>query len=190
MWLLAGLGLLQTGCLNWSYGRIELGAGPADYDRVLPMEDTRQTPLGFCYVGTNRAGRVDAFVVQVGVDRRVVAKWQATYDPGDWFDRMPSYRLRGMYDPSKTGLDQASLQDVVRMVLSQLGEIDVDQLQREAHGWIAAGLVRIGESFDGFAPADPLTPETETLLQDAPPGGDVEAYQDEQGVMHFRYEVE
>lgn len=179
-----------AGCMDMTYDRIELGQGSREYDRALPAEHSRRTSVGLVAMKEDLGPRTDAVLINIATDRRVAGKWQVTYvEKMVWFEQRTGLRLRGEYDPRLAGITQAGPLDAVRTVYADLMRPTDDPFASEAHGWIAAGLVRMAERWPGFAiGADPTGAAADALGQ-IPAGGKIDIKVDEEGVFHFHYQV-
>ena len=148
--LLLAVGL-SAGCADLSYDRIELNAGPQNWDRALPDLNKRQSDEGIAW-GQDRGPRMDAILVQYGPDRRVYGKWQASFvNRRTWLSHEQGYRLRGEFDPAIAEVDQAGPFDVLRLLFSELVVETEDPVVRGAHSLIGIGVRRIFEQFPSEA---------------------------------------
>lgn len=159
-----------SGCARMTYDRFQPGQAPTEYDRLLPESSTRRTPVGLCHLSRDAFGKTEAIVILLADDRRVAGKLLVENIQRDWtLPRQRSFTLRGEIDPELYDVGSVAPLDVLRLVNLDLSDaIGEDQLVREAHSWIAAGLVRLMQRFpeveDVGVPVE-LLPE---LLERAP----------------------
>ena len=182
-----------VGCGNssthWGYDRIRIGQSPGQYERVLPTADTRRTQLGLCYLGRGALGATDAIVVLLTPDRRVAGKLHARWTQRNYgFKSELRYRLRGEVDPLLADLRTTGPIDVLRMIASDLVNYQGEQLAREAHHWVAAGLVRMIQPWPHVRDVGLDEAKLREALERVPGGGAVRLGLDGAGVYRFEYE--
>ncbi len=182
--------LLCTGCASWSYKQVSLGQGPSEYDRRLPSDTSRRTPIGLCDLRERSGGNADALLVLLGTDRRVTAKFhaqRAQRNYGVWGQRR--YTLIGEIDLARSGLPANEPTDALRAIFQDIANARADQHARQAHEWVAAGILRL---IQARAPdADPGIPsETLESLIARVPGGGAGSVNVADGVLHVTYEDE
>jgi hypothetical protein len=172
-----------AGCIDWSYDRLRIGAGPADYARLLPDAGARRTAGGLTYFGQS-AGRTDVIVVQLGEDRRVFGKWQAT-----WVARLgrTGFRLRGAFAPQRAGLEQAGPTDVLRYMLLELATPQDDPLATTACGRMTAALLEYCRHWGKFDPPAGVTTQPAAGTPEVPAGGHAGFSAAPDGTYHFDY---
>lgn len=178
------------GCASLNYERIALGMGPAELSRVLPEARTRPTPVGLAYLdpGDATGGRPGAaIVVLLTEQRRVAGKFLAERTADALWAGRPAYRLIGEVDAELYGVQQTSPIDVARMIAGELAQVEGERLVREAHGWVAAGLLRWLEGWPGLR--DFAVPEDarDRLLELAPAGGTLALERTGGGRLRFAY---
>ena len=178
-----------SGCANWSYNALHIGQTPREYADVLPRTFTRDTGDDLCYYEEKRGQRFEAIIVNLGADRRVDGKWQAQRRVRkDWLGRESlMYGLRGEFDPTRVGLDEAAAADVLRFYLLALTEWHDDPQVIMARGMIATGVVRLLESWPEIDLSD-LADDVDALQLLSVGGGTAKVAQDANGVFHFEYQ--
>ncbi len=166
------LGAGSLGCHDLSYRAAPLGAGPNDYDRIFPLEHLRLTDIGRCYLSPERNGRIDALVLQLGEDRRVVGRWQATFidRTGRW-NAESGFRLRGEVFPERLGMGGARPFDTLKSVVLDLVDSANDPLSLAAHARIAAGLERVAQHFNAGPLLAPADEDVQAFLDEIDPRG-------------------
>jgi hypothetical protein len=181
--------MLLTGCADWSYRTIQIGQGPREYSRVLPMEESRKTALGLCSLQTSKTGRTDAIVVLVTEDRRVAAKFWARRMERNWgFGHVESsYELVGELSPKLYGSEGSGPIDTLRSLIVVLTEYRGEKLAMESHAWIAAGLERLMQCWPGDRDAGATSPHLDAKLSQVPGGGTGRMEIDKRGIYQLRY---
>jgi hypothetical protein len=186
--LLACTALLLAGCAEFGYDRIELGAEQRAYQQAFPEERMRRTPAGFCYLEKNAFGRTDAVVVLLTADRRVAGKLHATYvERKGPFQAETIYSLRGALDPELMRLEGTGPIDVLRAVAADLTSAPGDTFVREAHGWVAAGLMRLVQHWPHVGDEGPAFTRLTDMLDRIPAGGVACVTIDARGVYVVEY---
>lgn len=188
---LLGCATLLGGCASWSYRQLALGQAPAQYDRILPAESSRRTSLGLCHLPPrNRDGVQHVIVALLGKDRRIAAKFQVTdLDRGGPLRAARGYRLVGQVDRRALGLEGLDEADVLRALLSDLGDFAGERLPTDAYGWVGGGLVRVLEARGEGETAAGVASGLAAWAERVPVGGSAEVRADEPGVLHIRYTV-
>jgi hypothetical protein len=188
--LLMPLALLLSGCASWSYEQIQLGQSPKDYERVLPVETSRKTALGLCHLGQGRRGYTDALVVLLTDDRRVAGKlWARKSGGGRRLGRgAGGFRLVGELDPGLCGVAGSGPLDTLRAIAAELTDYRGEKLAQDAHGWVAAGLVRLMQRWPGVRDVGVSSQWLDGLLERVPGGGTARLEIDERGIYHLEYE--
>jgi hypothetical protein len=166
--------LSQTvGCASWSFDNIKMGQAVRESQRLLPVDKTRRTDIGFCYVDRGLTGRTDAVVVLLTKDLTVAGKLQASHAKRNmgWLSE-EAYVLRGVVDPVAMQLNATGPVDTLRAVTDDLVQAMDDNFVRDAHGWVAAGLARLIQRWPhmGIEPGGG-DPELMEMLQRVPAGG-------------------
>lgn len=185
---LLAAGLLQCGCVDWTYDRVALGQVLHEYARVFPEERTRRTTSTLCYLGHSPAGRTDAVVLLLTRDRRVAAKMQASHTERKWGPRtQTAYALRGELDPSLAQLDATGPADALRAVADELTSVEGDKFTRDAHGWVAAGLVRLLQRWPHLGDEGPAPPRLIDILDHVPGSGVARITVDQRGAYILEY---
>ncbi len=179
---LTGCGGIET---DWSYRNIALGQPPAQYLDKLPAETSRRTALGLCSF-TSKGGQARAVVVLVTPDRRVAAKLRATLG-GRW--PAGGYRLEGELDPRLLDTAGAGPLDTLRVLIAELTGYRGERLALDAHGLVAAGLLRMVERWPQVAPAGRRSEVLRHWLERVPAGGRAELGLTPGGVFTFGYEA-
>lgn len=170
-WGLAAALPLIVGCADWSYEKVQLGQEMRAIERVFPEEKTRRGDFTFSYLESG-SRRTDAICVLLTHDRRVAGKVQATLRKR-WRGMQPvqQYTLRGELDTALLGLGEVGPVDVLRTVADDITSEGDDAFEREAHGWVAAGLVRLVEAWPQTADPGPAYPRLADMLDRVPAGG-------------------
>jgi hypothetical protein len=167
------LGLLVPGCAELSFNQIQLGQEPRDYRRALPEERSRRSPTGMCYLEHDPgAGRVDAMVVLLTPDGRVAGKLHASEVEQRWnWPAQTTFTLRGELDPALIRMAGAGPVDTLRAVADELTAADMDAFTRDAHAWVAAGLVRLVQHWPHVGDEGPAVTRLAGMLDRVPAGG-------------------
>ena len=188
--LLAPVALLLAGCANWSYEQIQLGQSPEDYARVLPAGTSRKTALGLCHLSRGRLGHTDALVVLLTSDRRVAAKLWARHSESDWrLGRAEcGFRLVGELDPELYAVTGSGPLDTLRAIAGQLTDYQGEKLARDAHAWVAAGLVRLLHRWPEVRDVGVSSQRLDELLELVPGGGTARLEVDARGIYHLEYD--
>lgn len=194
MWpryLLVALGLaalLQTGCADWSYDRVQLRQQVREYERLFPEGQSQRTDSTLCFFETGNLGRTDAIVLLLTRDRRVAGKLQATYVEHNYGFRVDTgYVLRGELDPALSELSATGPVDTLRAVADELTGGEADQFVRDAHGWVAAGLVRLVQRWPHAGDEGPAFPRLTAMLERVPADGTARITVDPRGVYLLEY---
>ena len=186
--LLACAALAPVGCADLGYNRTELGAEQRVYQQAFPEERVRRTSAGFCYLEKDPLGRTDAVVVLLTADRRVAGKLQATYvERKGPFRAESTYALRGQLDPELMRLSGTGPIDVLRALADELTSVQGDTFVREAHGWVAAGLMRLVQHWPHVGDEGPAFTRLTELLDCIPAGGTARLAVDARGVYEVEY---
>ncbi len=160
------------GCAQLDYDRLRVGRELREVGRALPADYAARSDLGLCFQKTSALGRTDVIVVLLTRDRRIAAKFHAVHNERHYgLGRDPAYQLAGELDPTLLGLTDVGPRDRLRALAADLTEPQADPFVREAHAWVAAGLVRIVQL---DAPADedePLAERLVEMLERVPAGG-------------------
>jgi hypothetical protein len=188
--LLAPLLLCQTlGCASWSYDNIQIGQAVRESQRLLPVDKTRRTDVGFCYVDQDLTGRTDAIVILLTKDLTVAGKLQASHVKRDvaWMSE-EGYLLRGVIDPVAMQLNATGPVDTLRAVTDDLAQAMDDNFVREAHGWVAVGLARLIQRWPhmGIEPGGG-NPGLMEMLQRVPAGGTAMVRVTPEGMYEIEY---
>jgi hypothetical protein len=184
----ACLALLSAGCADFGYNRVQLGVEQRVYQQAFPAERMRRTPAGFCYLEKDAFGRTDAVVVLLTADRRVAGKLHATYvERKGPFQAETTYALRGALDPELMRLSGTGPIDVLRAVAADLTSTQGDTFVREAHGWVAAGLMRLVQHWPHVGDEGPAFTRLTDVLDRIPAGGAAHLTVDARGVYIVEY---
>lgn len=161
------------GCAEFGYNRIRLGQEQREYEAVFPADKTRRTPDTLCYVERSALGQTDAMVVLLTRDRRVAGKLHARHIERDFgFRAETEYRLSGELDLALIHLGLTGPIDALRAVADELTTAQDDAFVREAHGWVAGGLVRLVQHWPHAGDAGPAYPRLADTLEHIPAGGE------------------
>jgi len=176
------------GCAQLDYDRLKVGRELREVGRALPEDYAARSDLGLCYQKTNALGRTDVIVVLLTRDRRIAAKFHAVHNERHHgLGRDLAYQLTGEMDPVLLGLTDAGPRDRLRALIADLTEPQADPFVREAHAWVAAGLLRMAQL---DAPADedePLAERLIELLERVPAGGRAATAPGSGTVVHIAY---
>ena len=141
------------------------------YQQAFPEERTRRTPAGFCYLEKDAFGRTDAVVVLLTADRRVAGKLHATYvERKGPFQPETTYALRGAGSGSSCGSAEPGRSTCCGRSPPTL-PAQGDTFVREAHGWVAAGLMRLVQHWPHVGDEGPAFTRLTDLLDRIPAGG-------------------
>jgi len=182
------MAVMMTGCAQLSYDQLKLGQEHGEFKRAFPEAKVRRTPSGICYLEQDLLGRTDAVVVLLTTDRRIYGKLHASHlERESGFKANTSYELHGELDPVLAGLEGTGPIDALRVIADELTETDSDTLVREAHGWIAAGLVRLVQRWPHLGDAGPAFPRLTDMLEHVPAGGEASITVDREGTFLLHY---
>jgi hypothetical protein len=179
---------LLGGCAVFSYDQVQLGQEQQAYGRAFPEDKTRRSPAGLCYLETDGFGRTDAAVLLLTADRRVGAKFYVSHIERRFGPQTEtSYQLRGEVDPQLTKLNAAGPIDALRAIADELTSVESDTFVREAHAWIAAGLIRLVQHWPHVGDQGPAFTRLTEVLQRIPAGGIARITIDPRGVYLVEY---
>jgi hypothetical protein len=186
--LTALLVTLLSGCTELCYERVQLGQEQRAYRSVFPEENTRRSTEGVCYCEKDGFGRTEAAVLLLTGDRRVAGKLYALHqERKTGLQAETTYRLQGELDPQLLKLSAAGPIDILRAIADDLTTSGEDTFVREAHAWVAGGLVRLMQRWPHVGDEGPaLTRLTETLER-VPAGGAARIAVDPRGVYSIEY---
>src|SRR4030042_1930144 len=140
--------LLPTGCASWSYQQVRIGQQLRQSERVFPEGRSRRTAATLAYLEHDPFGGSDAVVLLLGQDRVVCGRLRASHYRRNYGFKVDlGYTLQGELDPKLCNLRDAGPIDALRAVADELTGSTTDSFVREAHGWVAAGLVRLIQSW-------------------------------------------
>lgn len=180
--------ILQTGCADWSYRRIQLGQQLGEYQRAFPEARSRRTDSTLCCLEQDVTGRTDAVVVLLTRDRQVSGKLHATHFERNYGFRVETgYLLRGELDPELTQLRATGPVDTLRAIADELTSSTGDKLVKEAHGWVAAGIVRLVQRWPHVGDQGPAFPRLTDMLERVPGGGTARITVNERGAYVLEY---
>ena len=186
--LSAALAGLLGGCAGLSYDRLQLGQEQRAYQRAFPEDRTRRTPTGICYLEHDALGRVDAVVALLTADRRVAGKLHAVHQQRNYgFAVETTYQLRGELDQGLLKLAGSGPVDTLRAIADELTTPQGDTFVRDAHGWVAAGLVRLVQHWPHIGDEGPAVTRLTDLLDRIPAGGQARITVNPQGVCLIEY---
>jgi hypothetical protein len=179
---------LLTGCAELCYDRVQLGQEQRAYRSVFPDDNTRRSATGVCYCEKDGFGRTDAAVLLLTGDRRVAGKFYALYlERKTGLQAETSYRLRGELDPELLKLSATGPIDMLRAIADELTTAEGDTFVREAHGWIAAGLLRLMQRWPHVGDEGPAVTRLTEMLERIPAGGVARVAIDPRGVYTIEY---
>ena len=184
--------LALSGCgANRLYDRIQLGQSPREYKSVLPEATSRRTVLGLCHFHANSLGRTDALVVLLSDDRRVAAKLLASYvAPTVLNARRGGYRLRGELDPKLYDVSGTGPIDAFRLIAAELANYRGEKLARDAHAWVAAGIIRLLQRWPKLRDSGVRSDRLDLALERVRGGGGGAITVDEAGVYRISYRAD
>jgi len=163
---------MLAGCSQMSYDRVQLGTTVDRPSRLFTESQSRRTALGVAYLDTDMLGKVTAAVVLLSPEQRVAAKFYAVYDPQSLNPASSAtYTLHGELDPDLTALRNAGPLDTLRVIADELTDSGDEQRVRDAHAWIAAGLVRLVQQWPHATDPGPAAPRITETLARIPAGG-------------------
>jgi hypothetical protein len=184
----AALVALLTGCAEMCYERVQLGQEQRAYRGIFPEESTRRSTAGVCYCEKDGFGRTDAAVLLLTGDRRVAGKLYALHqERKSGLQAETTYRLRGELDPQLLKLSATGPIDMLRAIADDLTTAGDDTFVREAHGWIAGGLVRLMQRWPHVGDEGPAFTRLTEMLERIPAGGVARIAVDPRGVYSIEY---
>jgi hypothetical protein len=181
------LALVLPGCAEFGYNQVQLGQEQRVYQAAFPEDSTRRSPAGVCCLETDGAGRTDAAVLLLTPDRRVAGKFYATHVERHWARPQMYYRLRGELDPRLMNLGATGPIDALRAVADELTATEGDTFVRDAHAWVAAGLLRLIQHWPHVGDEGPGFPRVSQTLERIPAGGEARITVDARGVYMVEY---
>jgi hypothetical protein len=182
--------LWLSGCADLAVDRIRPGQRPQEYEGTLPAASTRRTDLGLACLEQSPTGRIDAIVLMLTSDRRVAGKLHATHwSAGGGLPPQPAYRLRVQVDPVLASVQGAGPIDTLRMLAGDLACYEGERLARDAHAWVAGGLVRLLQRWPGVTDFGVAETRMSQLNDLVPAGGEARMIVDRDGQYRFEYEL-
>ena len=180
--------LFQFGCAQWNYDNIRVGQELRDQARALPEARSRRTEAGLCFLDRDMLGKSDAIVVLLTRDQRVYGKLHASYERRNLGFRVEShYQLAGVLDPEVGQFHAVGPVDTVRAVLDELTDDITDALTQEAHGLVAAGLMRLLQRWPHIGEEGLAYPQLNDMLERVPAGGRAGIAVNEEGMYVLEY---
>ena len=180
--------LLLAGCVDFGYNQIELGQRQREYQQAFPEEKTRRTAAGLCYFERDWLGRTEAIIVLLTADRQVAGKLRASHsEQRTPFGLETRYQLVGELEPQLIDLQGAGPIDTLRVLADELTAAEGDNAVREAHGWVAAGLVRLVQHWPHVGDEGPAITRLTDLLERVPAGGEARITIDPHGAYLIEY---
>ncbi len=160
------------GCARLDYDRLRVGRELRDVSRALPEDHSARSDWSVCYQRANGLGRTDVIVVLLTRDRRIAAKFHVVHNERQSvLGQDAGYALTGEFDAELLGLSEAGPRDRLRALAADLMEPQADPFVREAHAWVAAGLVRMLALDDPADADDALAERLVEMLERVPAGG-------------------
>ncbi|MGE0479060.1 MAG: hypothetical protein AB7Q17_01190 [Phycisphaerae bacterium] len=160
------------GCAPLTYRSVQVGQTPAEYQRLIPAEQSRRTDVGVCSLATDPFGRVDALALLLTTDRRVSGKLHATHETRSLgLQTETRYALRGEFDPELAALGKTGPTDALRAIADDLASYRGERQAMDAYAWVAAGLVRLLQRWPNVDPAAMVYPNLADTLDRVPAGG-------------------
>ena len=179
---------LLTGCAEMCYERVQLGQEQRAYRSVFPEENTRRSTEGVCYCEKDGFGRTEAAILLLTGDRRVAGKLYALHHARkSGLQAETIYRLRGELDPQLLKLSATGPIDMLRAIADGLTTSGEDTFVREAHGWVAGGLVRLMQRWPHVGDEGPAVTRLTETLERVPAGGIARISVDGRGVYFIEY---
>lgn len=170
--MLGGVVAVVAGCADHSYDSVQLGQRSREYERRFPEQQTRQTDKTLCWLQESWTERADAVVLLLTDTRQVCGKWQATFQPDKaGLTGGARYHLRGTLAPGSAGYHGTGPLDTLRAIADDLTDLDADEFTRNAHGWVAAGIVRLVQQWPQVDRAGPAEARLRDMLARVPAGG-------------------
>jgi hypothetical protein len=186
---LAGLIACASGCLEFSYRQVRLGADQAEFERALPADLRRRTSVGVACLQSDWTGRAESVVLLLTDDNRVAAKmYCSASERYVGVDAQREYSLVGEVQPGLAELIAAGPLDAMRAVAADLQSYEGDKSAMEAHGWATAGIVRLLQRFPTITDTGADTARLSEFLERVPGGGEATLRMDADGVYHFAYQ--
>jgi hypothetical protein len=188
-WLVLLLGATSSaGCVQFGYDQVRLGQTQREYRAAFAEGQTRRTTQGLCYLEQDWLGQTDAVVLLLTADRRVAGKLHAVHSERRTLISVETdYELHGELDPALARLGGTGPVDTLRAVADELTTGDADASVREAHGWVAAGLVRLMQRWPHVGDEGPALTRLTAMLERVPGGGTAHISVDPNGVYRFEY---
>jgi hypothetical protein len=141
-----------------------------------------------CYCEQDGFGRTDAAVLLLTGDRRVAGKLYAMHqERKSGLQVETTYRLRGELDPQLLKLSATGPIDMLRAIADDLTTSGEDTFVREAHAWIAGGLVRLMQRWPHVGDEGPAVTRLTEALERIPAGGVARVTVDARGVYLVEY---
>ncbi|MBL8878843.1 MAG: hypothetical protein JNG88_06950 [Phycisphaerales bacterium] len=178
------------GCAQWNYQQLKIGQGPAEYDRILPADQTRRTEGGIAsWSDDPLAGRSDATIAFLSRDRRIAGRFLTSRVERIGLRREVEVTLEGELDPRLAALERTGPIDILRALLSELAQFQGEQLARDANAYTAATIARMIAAWPGTdTPAQRMTGLSD-YMDRVPSGGETTIVVDREGVIRFGYHV-
>lgn len=181
-------GLLASGCAGWGYGRVHLGQPLRDARRAFPESRSRWAQSTFCYLESDYVGRTDAVVLLLTPDQQVAGKFHAqSFRRNYGVTVTAGFRLRGVVDPRLAGFGGSGPLDLLRGVADDLTQGTTDSFSREAHHWVAAGIVRLLENWPEADDTGPAPARLSAVLECVPADGTSAIWIDDAGLHRCEY---
>lgn len=180
---------LLSGCAGWTYDQVTLGRQLRENERMFPEGRSRRTVSGLCFLEHDLAGRTDAIVVLLTRDRRICGKLHATHVRRNLgFKVDTGYVLSGEIDPELANFRATGPIDTLRAIADDLTAGELDNFTREAHAWVAAGLVRLVQRWPHLGDEGPAFPRLSEMLEHIPGGGQARIVVNPAGHYIFDYQ--
>ncbi len=180
--------LTIAGCTQWTYDRIALGTPLSDAERSIPEDSRLRSDRAVALLEGGAPERVDAVVFLLTKDALVSGKFVAEYRPATaWTLGKGSYKLSGELDPKRAGIGELGPLDTLRAVADDLTNVRPEQSAGVAHAWVAAGLVRMLQSWPSATDEGPAYPRLTDILELVPAGGESKTALGEDGVFRISY---
>lgn len=179
----------SSGCLEFAYRQVRLGADQAEYERALPADLRRRTSVGVACLQSDWSGKCESVVLLLTEDNRVAAKMYCTASERlVGMETQREYSVVGEVQPGLAELISAGPLDALRAVAADLQSYQGDKSAMEAHGWVTAGIVRLLQRFPTITDAGADTSRLSEFLERVPGGGEATLRMDADGVYHFAYQ--
>lgn len=178
----------SSGCVTSAYEQIQLGELWPKRANLLPAGTAIRTSFGVVQSGKTLAGDQESLVLFVDAAERVTAKFDAVQRSRSaaGTDR-PRFQLRGEMDRQAAGFADAGPMSILRSVADVLTNKVEVLAARETQHTVAAGLIRILQSWPGAVDEGPGYPQLMDALDRVSGGGEAQSGVSARGTVLFNY---